>query len=211
MNCRLALLGAAMLISNAVCAAWNNPYPESEAESNIIYSSFSERPKHLDPVRSYSADEYTFIGQVYEPPLQYHFLKRPYQLIPLTVREMPSVVYYDDDGNILPRDASIEDIAYSEYEFRLQEGIRYQPHPALATDERGDYVYHDLSRRDIEDIHALSGFSRTGTRELTASDYVYQIKRMADPRRHCPIAGVMAQYGWGPRGRAAAGFRRRGR
>lgn len=186
--------GTLLAAAAAAAAAWNNPYPESEAASNIIYSSFSERPKHLDPARSYSSDEYTFIAQIYEPPLQYHFLKRPYELIPLTVREMPVAAYYDDAGNTLPADAAVEDIAFSEYEFSIEPGIRYQPHPALATDDQGKYVYHDLERGDIAGIHALAEFSRTGTRELTAADYVYQIKRMADPRRHSPIAGVMAEY-----------------
>ncbi|HER20424.1 MAG TPA: peptide ABC transporter substrate-binding protein, partial [Chromatiales bacterium] len=188
------LVAAAITVPHAASAAWNNPYPDSEAEANAIYSSFSERPKHLDPARSYSADEYTFIGQIYEPPLQYHFLKRPYQLVPLTVRDMPSVTYYDAEGNTLPKDSPIEKIAFSEYEFRIESGIRYQPHPALAKSESGDYIYHDLSRGDLAGIHSLSGFEHTGTRELTAADYVYQIKRLADPRRHSPIAGVMADY-----------------
>jgi len=187
-------LAAAMMVSNAAWAAWNNPYPESQAEANVIYSSFSERPKHLDPARSYSSDEYTFIGQIYEPPLQYHFLKRPYQLVPLTVRRMPTVTYYDERNDVLPENAPIEDIAFSEYEFRIEQGIRYQPHPALAKNEQGGYLYHDLSRSEMSGIHSIYGFEQTGTRELTAADYVYQIKRLADPRRHCPIAGVLAQY-----------------
>ncbi len=33
-----------------------------------------------------------------------------------------------------------------------------------------------------------------GTRQLTAHDYVYQIKRMAHPKVHSPIAGLMAKY-----------------
>ena len=39
-------------------------------------------PKHLDPALSYASDECLFIMQVYEPPMDYHFLKRPYELIP---------------------------------------------------------------------------------------------------------------------------------
>ena len=35
------------------------------------------------PVQSYSSNEIVFIAQIYEPPLQYHYLKRPYELIPL--------------------------------------------------------------------------------------------------------------------------------
>jgi len=68
--------------------AWNNPYPASQAGANILYSAFTERPKHLDPVQSYSSNEYTFIAQIYQPPLQYHYLKRPYEIVPRTASRM---------------------------------------------------------------------------------------------------------------------------
>ncbi|HXE39925.1 MAG TPA: ABC transporter substrate-binding protein, partial [Azonexus sp.] len=35
-------------------------------------------------------------------------------------------------------------------------------------------------------------FPETGSRELTADDYIYQIKRLAHPRLHSPIFGMMA-------------------
>jgi oligopeptide transport system substrate-binding protein len=35
----------------------NDPYPAAERGSNIFYSSFEERPKHLDPARSYASNE----------------------------------------------------------------------------------------------------------------------------------------------------------
>src|SRR5690606_18991552 len=41
--------------------AWNNPHPQAESGQNILYSNFAERPKHLDPARSYSSDESRFI------------------------------------------------------------------------------------------------------------------------------------------------------
>ena len=68
---------------------WNDPYPAAERGKSILYSAFIERPKHLDPVQSYTEDEAKFTQQVYEPPLQYHYLKRPYELIPLTAVEVP--------------------------------------------------------------------------------------------------------------------------
>ncbi|HSH41557.1 MAG TPA: ABC transporter substrate-binding protein, partial [Arenicellales bacterium] len=101
---------------------------------------------------------------------------------------------YGDDGRELPADAEARDVAFSEYEFQIEPGILFQPHPALAKSDEGVYLYHELAREDIADMHVLQDFERTGTRELTAADYVYQIKRMADPRRHSPIAGVMAEY-----------------
>ncbi len=173
---------------------WNNPYPAAERGQNILYSSFSERPKHLDPVRAYSSNEYVFLGQIYEPPLQYHFLKRPYTLVPLTAAALPEVAYFDRDGRRLPDDAPAADIAWSEYTIRLRPGIRYQPHPAFARDAQGRYRYLDLSPADLEGIRTLADFPHTGSRELVAADYVYQIKRLAHPRTHSPIQSLMADY-----------------
>ena len=59
-----------------------------ETGEEIIYqSNFQLPPKHLDPAVSYSADENIFLAQIYEPPLGYHFLKRPYKLEPVLLEE----------------------------------------------------------------------------------------------------------------------------
>ena len=173
---------------------WNNPWPRDEAGANIFYSSFEERPKHLDPARSYSSNEYAFLAQIYEPPLQYHFLLRPYQLVPLTATDLPQPAYFAADGQPLPGDAPAETIAWTDYIIQIQPGIRYQPHPALVRDEGGAYRYHALTSADLKKIRQLADFSETGTRELTAADYVYQIKRLATPWRHSPIAGLLGEH-----------------
>ncbi len=173
---------------------WNNPYPAAQRGQNILYSSFSERPKHLDPVRSYSSNEYVFLGQIYEPPLQYHFLKRPYELEPLTAAAMPEVAYFDARGERLPDDAPADRIAWSEYTIRIRPGIRYQPHPAFARDGQGRYRYLNLTEADLARVRTLADFPETGTRELVAADYVYQIKRLAHPRTHSPIQSLMEDY-----------------
>ena len=185
------------IIAFMLCACseevWNNPYPGGEAISNVVYSSFSERPKHLDPVSSYSSNEYEFIAQIYEPPLQYHYLVRPYTLVPLTARQLPQVRYLNAAGEPVPEEQAV-DIAFSEYIISIQPGIRYQPHPAFATDDAGNAMYLALEKGDLKNIHVLGDFPNTGARELTAADYVYQIKRIASPFLHSPIAGVMREY-----------------
>ena len=173
---------------------WNSPYPPEQAGQNILYSSFSARPNHLDPARSYSSNEVVFTGQIYEPPLQYHFLKRPYQLEPLTATRLPEAYYLDEAGQRLPDDADAADIAYSVYDITIRQGIRYQPHPAFARDGQGRYRYHALHEQDLDDVNTLSDFSATGSRELIAADYVYQIKRLAHPRLNSPIFGLMSEY-----------------
>lgn len=173
---------------------WNNPYPPTDEGRNILYSAFEERPKHLDPAQSYASNEIVFTGQIYEPPLQYHYLKRPYTLIPLAATEVPRPFYLDTNGQRLPDNASIKDIAYSVYDITIKPGIRYQPHPAFAQDKAGHFLYHDLTAKDLAEVNKLADFKQTGTRELIAADYVYQIKRLAHPRLQSPILGVMSDY-----------------
>ncbi len=183
-----------VLLSGCDQTALNSPYSRAESEQNVVYSSFSERPKHLDPVRSYSSNEYAFIGQIYEPLLQYHYLKRPYQLIPLAAEEVPVPRYLNSSGATLQADATEKDIAISEYQINVRQGVKYQPHPAFAKDGNGAFVYHNLSADVISSVNKLSDFPESGSREMTAADYIYQIKRLANPRLHSPIAGTIGQY-----------------
>lgn len=172
---------------------WNDPYPLAERGENILYSAFTERPKHLDPVQSYTEDEITFTAQIYEPPLQYHYLKRPYSLIPATAEAVPVPRFIDGQGRMLPADASAERIAYSVYEIRIRPGIHYQPHPAFALNASGEPVYANLDRAALRGFDSLADFRQTGTRELTADDYIYEIKRLAHPRLHSPVFALMAE------------------
>ncbi|WP_462319853.1 ABC transporter substrate-binding protein [Halochromatium sp.] len=194
--CRSWLLPMVVLLSLSACGEppWNNPYPESQSGENILYGAFTERPKHLDPVRSYSSNEYAFIAQVYEPPLQYHFLKRPYALVPLTAQALPEVRYFDANGDPLPADADPAQIAVSEYLISITPGINYQPHPAFAKDDDGLYRYHQLDAQRASQLNALKDLPETGARELVAEDYVYQIKRLATPWLHSPIASLMSDH-----------------
>ncbi|MBV5309001.1 ABC transporter substrate-binding protein [Chromatium okenii] len=184
----------ALVLTGCSDEPWNDPYPAADADSKTVYSAFDERPKHLDPARSYSANEYAFLAQIYEPPLQYHFLLRPYRLIPLSAAEVPTPQYFNAAGEPLPNDAPAADIARSDYLIRIQPGIRFQPHPALAQDAAGQFRYHALTAADVNGITRLADFPETGSRELIAEDFVYQIKRLAAPWLHSPIAGVMGQH-----------------
>lgn len=188
----MLLLGLGLL--TGCSEAWNNPYPGHEPDANVLYSAFAERPKHLDPARSYSANEVEFTGQIYEPPLQYHFLKRPYELVPLTAEAVPKPRFVDAAGRPLPDDAPSAAIAESHYEIRIRPGIRYQPHPAFAQDEAGRYRYHALTAADLAGKRRIGDFAHTGTRELVAADYVYQIKRLAHPALSSPIYGLMSEH-----------------
>ena len=188
---RLLLLLLAAFLS-ACSGPSNSPYPAGLASQSVLFSAFSERPKHLDPARSYSENEYVFIGNIYEPPLQYHFLKRPYELEPLTLEAMPRVRYLDAQGREVAADNPA--LAFTEYELRLKPGIHYQPHPAFARKPDGTPRYIPMDPVELEAIDRFDQFLETDTRELQAADYVFQIRRLADPRVQSPLLGLMAEY-----------------
>jgi len=190
---RLIVLFLVLLCGGCEQQIPNDPYPRDSRDQNTLYSSFSERPKHLDPAVSYASNEYMFIGQIYEPPLHYHYLKRPYVLEPLTAREVPQPIFLDNDGKVLAADVAPTMIVFSRYRINIMPGIYYQPHPAFALNDRGEPLYANLVSADLEQIRSPADFERQATRELVAADYVQQIKRFALPGLHSPIAGFLGK------------------
>ncbi len=192
-----ALLGLFTLLlarPQPLWAQWNDPYPQRDSGRNILYAAFTERPKRLDPAQAYSSDEYTIISQIYEPPFEYQYLLRPYTLVPLTARAIPKPVYLDSKGRRLPADAPADRIAYSVYTIHIRHGILYQPSPCFARNASGQYLYQSLTAAQLRGIRTLSGFRHTGTRELVAADYVYEIKRLASPWVQSPLFSVLRHY-----------------
>ena len=166
-----------------------------ELASNTLFTPFSGRsPKHLDPTSSYSSDETPYTYSIYEPLYQYHYLKRPYELIARAAERVVEPIYFDSKGNILPKDAPSEAIALSVYEIPIKKGILFAPHPAFAKDASGNFLYHSLSEDEIRNLRNPLDLKEKGTRELTAEDYVYSIKRLASPRVISPIFGTMSAY-----------------
>jgi hypothetical protein len=150
MNFR-SLTALVAVMSLVACGQnWNDPYPKREEGGKVLYTVFEERPKHLDPAKSYSSNEVEFTGQIYEPPLQYHFLKRPYTLEPLVTESMPWVRYWDAAGHELTGDVTPEKIVRTTYDIHVKRGIRYQPHPAFAVRPDGQPKYLGLTEKDFE-------------------------------------------------------------
>ena len=184
-----------LLLAGCDLSAVNSPYPAAESEKTVRYSSFMLRPKHLDPARSYSANESLITAQIYEPPFQYHYLKRPYTLEPLTAASMPEVELLDKNGEVLTAAQQTPDnVAFSRYTITIRPGIAYQPHPAFAQDKSGQWLYHDIDETTSRHITSIMDFPQLATRELKAADYVYQIKRLAHPEVHSPILGLMSEH-----------------
>ena len=171
---------------------WNNPHSKEKSASNTLFTSFSLSPKRLDPVVSYSSNEWAFISQIYEPPLQYNYLKRPYALEPLTLTKMPTIRYLDEYRQEV--DENDPNVAFSEYRLELRKDVMYQDHPAFVKDLKGHLLYGALGEEALEKIDTLDDFQKKDTRHLSAADYAYAIKRMGVRQNHSPILDSMQTY-----------------
>ena len=171
----------------------NEPVPKALLAENVLFSSYQESPKHLDSTSSYSNNETPWTYAVYEPPLKYHYLKRPYELESRTLAAMPSVKFVNKEGKELPPETPADQIAESVFELKIQPGILYQPHPAFAKTPDGQHRYLNLKESDLEDKRRPYDFEYMGTRELLAEDYAYAIKRLATPRIKSPSFGFLSE------------------
>ena len=173
----------------------NSPYVAGAEQKNVLYTAFTQRsPKYLDPARSYSTDETPYTYNIYEPLYGYHYLKRPYELIPRTATHVTEPMFLDWQGNTLDAEAQPSDIVESVYDITIRPGILYQPHPVFARLDDGRFRYWPLDAEGLKDKFSIPDFKYTGTRELTAHDYVYALRRLASPRVASPIYSTLAQH-----------------
>lgn len=68
----------------------------------------------FDPAQAFNDDSLKVLSQVFEPLYQYHYLKRPYEVIPLIAEGMPTV---SSDG--------------LNYTIKIKRDVAYHPHPAF--------------------------------------------------------------------------------
>lgn len=173
----------------------NSPYPPGAAEANTLYTAFTEQsPVHLDPTASYWSNEAPFTYQIHEPLYGVHPFHRPYRLVPRAAAEVVTPVLLDRAGRVLPPDAPGEQVAQSVYDIPIRPGLRYQPHPAFATDAQGRLLYHRLDPVEVARHRSPLDFARQGSRELVAEDFVYAIKRHATTRVPAPFLSVLAEH-----------------
>ena len=188
------LLGGLVLLWSLV-GCNNSPHPLGAEKENTLFMAFTERsPRYLDPTASYTAPEGVYGYQIFEPPYGYHYLKRPYELIPRAASAVVKPYYIDAQGQRLPDDAPLARIAQSVYDVPIRPGLKFAPHPAFARDAQGRLRYHQLSRAELGDKRSPWDFAEKGTRELVADDFVYALKRHATPRIEAPLFAVFSEH-----------------
>lgn len=107
---------------------------------------------------------------------------------------MVSPAFLDAQGNRFPDDAAGELVAQSIYDIPIKGGVLFQPHPAFARHSDDSFVYYPLKSGELDGKFGIPDFQHTGTRELTADDYVYAFRRLASPRVVSPIFSVLADH-----------------
>ncbi len=90
----------------------NDPYPKGHADDKVLYSVFDEAPKTLDPAVAYTTVEHDVTGSVFDTLVEYHYLKRPYELIPGLAEAIPEPENLPD-GKV-------------RYQFKLRPGLLFQ-------------------------------------------------------------------------------------
>ena len=114
-----AVLSCALLASGCT----NDPYPDADRGKRILYSSFSEAPKTLDPAVAYTTAEHIVTGNVFDTLLEYQYLKRPYELMPALAEAVPA-------PETLPN-------GQQRYRFKLRPGILFHSDPCFALSQKG--------------------------------------------------------------------------
>src|SRR5215475_4178094 len=118
----MALL-ATLAASMATVGCTNHPYPEAERDKKVLYSTFHEAPKTLDPAVAYTTAEHVITGNVYDTLLEYHYLARPYRLIPGLAASVPQAQDLPDGRQA--------------YRFQLRPGVLFHADPCFSPDAAG--------------------------------------------------------------------------
>lgn len=112
----------------------NDPYPGSDRAQKVYYTTYQEAPRTLDPAIAYTVAEHEITQNIYEGLVEYHFLKRPLELIPALAEAVPAPETAADGRTI--------------YRFRIRSDVWFQDDPCF-----GAFAPGQTTRRiSAEDI-----------------------------------------------------------
>jgi ABC-type transport system substrate-binding protein len=160
--------------------------------------SYAEAPKTLDPQVAYSVYDHEVLSNVYETALEYHYLRRPWELVPALVTAVP-VPEPLPDGRV-------------RYRFGLHRGMRYAGDPCFARSAPGatsrdvlasDFAFALARIADPQvgspvaaNFAKIAGHAAFGERLATrrAADAAFAALRIDEQyRRAGPIEGIVVR------------------
>ncbi len=174
----------------AIVSGCRDSSSQQEPNEMVLYHALPMRLTGLDPGDQRNFAALTIKSQIFEPLYQYHFLKRPYQLVPLLAEDMPAIsedkltytiklkkgVYYQDD-ECFPggkgREVKAEDIIFGIKRIANIKNVSQNwsifDDKILGLDEFREYTKTCEKRSDVDYSRAIEG--------LTApDDYTLVIK-----------------------------------
>jgi len=173
-NGRLRAAVAGALVALALGGCTNDPYPSADALERILYQPFDDPPKTLDPQVAYSVVDHMVIGYVYDTLLGYHYLKRPFTLIPGMAEQVPEARELED-GRVA-------------YRFRLRPGLLF--HEDACFSQGGGARTRAVGAADVAFSLARVGDPAVGSPVLETlgkiSGLVEFGKRLEDRRKNDP-------------------------
>lgn len=157
-----------------IASCGNDPYREADRDRKIFYTSFAKIPRTLDPAVAYTSVAHVITANVFDNLLEYHYRKRPYELIAGLAQTVPEPEQWSD-GRVA-------------YRFRLRSGVMFHEDPCFDLYRAGattrpvtarDFVFALMRLADPgvnspikSNLVAVTGFSAFADRldELRRSD-----------------------------------------
>lgn len=152
----------------------NAPYHSFKDDNKVGLQSLITIPAEFDPIRAYDAESIYLLNQIYEPLYTFAYLKKPYQVVPHIAEKLPKIEYFNQAHQQIYNE-NLEEVAFTVYTIPIKHGIFYQPHPGFCNEHQGFDC--QLYRR-----------------ELSADDYEYQMKRIAQSYSHSPMTSILRRY-----------------
>ncbi len=104
---------AAMILAFLLTGCSNNPFGDLP-EGKVFITASGGDIRTLDPSRVGDTASNAVASNIHDTPFEYHYLKRPLQLIPSMATDMPHVAYEDFNGTERPV-----------FSFSIKKGLRY--------------------------------------------------------------------------------------
>ncbi len=127
--CGMAALGLGLAL-----ACSNNPYADADAGDAVLYGAFNDAPRRLDPAEAYDVVAHALVGLVHDKLLEYHYLKRPFELIPGLATAVPKAEPQPDGGVL--------------YRFTMRRGVMFSEDPCFELAQPGLRT-REATTRDI--------------------------------------------------------------
>jgi len=112
MSVRPALL-VTIICAGLIIAGCDGSGPVEEPNEMVLHHVLSTKIKSLDPGNMRDVYSVIVASQMFEPLYQYHFLKRPYELVPLLAEDMPQISPPIHDGGLT-------------YTIKIKKGVYFQ-------------------------------------------------------------------------------------